>query len=276
MVFVPPEPILVLISSTRRFNFTIYKMERDKTYSLCQIHTRLHLSQSSLASSIDHLPISLSFVGLIIGYEELQLVPWKKEVILTISEGCIETLRVSMWVDHENPVGLRYQTKKEVIGQFVHLHNVHIRSFDFTSSKELQFYGEIRPDDPRNHAITILIVSGASYVKYIRERQPFRLHQVMSVIPKSKNLAKELFPLQYSDIRLMDKICGVVSTYHHCIAKQITFVNEKNPFQKFINQQLQCEEDIRGYRKRASSLWVTSYNQQNDWYSRRACRNRPK
>ena len=246
-------------------------MQRDKTYSLCQIHTRLHLSQSSLASSIDHLPTSLSFMGMIIDYEELQLVPWKKEVILTISEGCIETLKVSMWVNQENPVGLRYRTKKEVIGQFVHLSHVHIKSFDFTDLTELQFYGEIRPEDPADHTLMILIVSGASYVKYIQERQPFRLHSVMSLLPQNSDVSREkLFPLQCSDVLLMNKLCGVVSTYHHCIAKQITFHPEMNPFQRFINQQLNHNSENRTFRISSSFRWLTSYNQQKDWYTRKA------
>ena len=241
-------------------------MQRNETYSLCQLHTKLNLSQSSLASSISNLPNALGFMGIIIDYEELQFVQWKKEVLLTISEGCIETLKVSMWLNHENPIGLRYQTKKDVLGQFIHIKHVHITSFDFTNPSELQFYGEIRPEKSSDHQLMIIIVSGASYLQYMETGKPFRVHPVMSLLPQHlTDQESQLFPLQSFDKILMTKLCGMVSTYHHCISKTIHFSPAKNPFQLFINRMLENQK-LRQIRISASTRWVTSYNQQRDWY----------
>ena len=204
---------------------------------------------------------------MIIHYEELQLVGWKKEVLITISEGCIETLKVSMWLCHENPIGLRFNTKKDVIGQLVHLKHVRILSFDYTSHAELQFYGEIRPSTPQEHILLILIASGSNYSRFKRQNIPFPVHEVMSVKP-SDNQTCNLYPCDSTDVLLMQKLSGILFTFHHCISKNITFSEERNPFQQFINHYLQQEPSLHWYRRRSSARWIRSYEQQEDYFNK--------
>ena len=250
------------------------KLETKTSYSLCRLHSSLNLSQSSLASSISHLPDHLSFTGMIIEYEELQLVGWKKEILITISEGCIETLKVSMWVNHENPIGLRYRTKKDVYGQMIHLQDVQIRSFDYTNPRELQFYGEIRPTEPSQHTLLVLIASGISCSNFKHLQTPFKVHDVMSVIPSDSATSPTSgsYPTSARDLKLMQKIYGLVATFHYCISKKITFTEERNPFQRFINLILQYDPDQSDYRRRASERWIRSFEQQEEWFARRAKR----
>ena len=244
------------------------KLETKTSYSLCRLHSSLNLSQSSLASSIGHLPESLSFTGMIIGYEELQLVGWKKEVLITISEGCIETLKVSMWINHENPIGLRYRTKKDVYGQMIHLQDVQVQSFDYTNPRELQFYGEIRPKDLSQHVLLVLITSGTSCSQFKHLQTPFKVHEVMSVFPPAPHTVPAFtsYPTNARDLKLMQKIYGLVATYHYCISKKISFVEERNPFQRFINLILQYDPEISDYRRRASQRWIRSFEQQEEWH----------
>ena len=243
------------------------KLENKKSYSLCDLHSKLNLSQSSLASSIEHLPEYLNFTGMIIHYEELQLVGWKKEVLITLSEGCIETLKVSMWLNHSNPVGLRFRSKHDLIGQMLHLQDVNITGFDFTSQNELQFYGEIRPSDPTAHLLMILVSSGASYSRFHHNKTPFKVHTLMSIIPKcmANEPSTQFYPTNSTDKRLMSKMYGLLNTFHHCIAKNITFSEVKNPFQRFINSILQNDSTNSGFHIRTSRRWLRSKEQQDTW-----------
>ena len=244
-------------------------LREHESTTLCQLHTKLGLSQSSLASSITNLPESLNFTGMIIHYEELQMVGWKKEVLITISEGCIETLKVSLWISHEHSLGQLYKTKKDIVGQMIHLQKVRIISFDFTTSNNLQFYGEIPPLQQCEHALFILVTSGSNYSRYKRQEAPFPAHNLLSGKPSDRPICN-LYPCNQSDVRIMRKISGVVFTFHHCISKNITFCEEKNPFQQFVNRYLEQESDLHWYRRRLSSRWLRSYEQQEDYYLRTA------
>ena len=242
-------------------------LQRKQSCSLTQIHHQLNLSQSSLASSLDHLPNMLNFTGIVTDYRELQLVQWQKEVLITISEGDIETLQVSMWLNHENPVGLRIRNKYDLIGQLVHLRNVHVTSFDYTNPANLQFYGEMRPEKPEHHTILVLVTSGASLVRFRTHSTPFRVNNIISLVPKviADKRSCKFYPLLPEDHHLMKQISGIIYTFQHCISLSIKFTPPRNPFQAFINEMLALETSILQSKIYYSHRWIRSYLQQAEW-----------
>ena len=159
------------------------KFTAGEVVLLKDLHEKLNLSQSSLPTSLGSLPARLNFIGLLISYEELQLVSWQKEVIMTITDGGIETLKISMWLNHDNPVGIRFGNKEEILGRIIYLKNVCIKSFDFTNPKELQFYGEMNPPRPDLHTILFPIISGSSFAHFETSGRPFQVNAEISVIP---------------------------------------------------------------------------------------------
>lgn len=243
------------------------KLERNCNYSLCQIHKQLNLSSSSLPTAIDELPAPMSFTGLIIDYEELQFVGWQKEVLITLSEGCIETIRLSMWLNHENPVGFRPRTKYDLIGQLVHVKHVVITSFDFTDPQELQFYGEIRPGSPDLHTLLILVGSGGSCARYERRQIPLAVNTIVSIIPAfltGKNSVGQypIFPQEHYTFK---HVLQTVKIYRYCLSRDITFSNPCNQLQQFINRISQNYDSFLGRLRRESHRWVLSYEQQCEW-----------
>ena len=205
--------------------------------SLHELHSKLNLSQSSLPSCLQKLPSRLNIYGIIISYEEIQMVQWKKEVIITINDGGIETLKFSMWLSHENPVGIRYETSAEILGRVIFVKNVHILSFDFTQANELQFYGEMNPTTPSMHVILFPIVSGGSYFKFKSKKTRLAVNDLMSVIPKKlqKKRAFQHVPNFNDEYLCLEHTLDNLFTYHHCLAHGVEFGHAKNPFQTFIN-----------------------------------------
>ena len=243
------------------------------TVTLEMVKAQLEHSQSSIPSSLDHLPSRLNFVGIITSYAEIQLVPWKKEVLMTIIDGSQPcSLKISMWVDHDNPIGIRSNTN--IIGRFAYFKNVHLTSFDFTSPTELQFYGEMNPPNPFMHTILFPVISGGSYARYFHYQKPFVVDQIASLIPKTllSKKAVTFFPLLSEDHQIMHKILPVYFRYVCCISKRISFGLELNPFQSFINsQQRLLQEPVLTHerpRRYKHNSWLTSYGQTIQWLSR--------
>ena len=250
------------------------RLQRNTSFSLCQLHKQLNLSQSSLASSIGNLPDQMHFTGIVTHYEELQFVGWQKEVIITICEGCIETLRISMWLNQENPIGLQISSPSEIIGKLIHIKNVHITGFDFSNSTELQFNGEVRASFLKRSVMLILVASGGSLARFAHRAKPLAVNYLISSIPKrlqAKNSTMQ-YPLLPEDHSVLQKPLLSLKTYHYCIAQRITFGSPLNPFQEFINiMQLQDDEDLSRSR-RYSQRWVRSYEQQNEWELKQKCK----
>ena len=225
------------------------------------------MSSSSLPTAIDELPSQLNFTGLIVEYEELQLVGWQKEVLLTLSEGCIETIRLSMWLNHENPLGFRPRTKYDLIGQLVHVKHVAVTSFDFTNPQELQFYGEIRPATPDLHTLLVLVGSGGACARYEYRQMPLAINTIVSVIPsflKDKNSVCH-YPIFPADQHTFRHILQTIKIYRYCLSKDITFSVPENQLQHFINRISQNHDNYLGRLRRESHRWVLSYEQQRDW-----------
>ena len=248
-------------------NMTV--INKNEVCTLRRIHKELHLCPDSLPTALDKLPRSLHFTGILIDYEELQLVGWKREVLITLSEGGIETLKVSMWLSHENPKGLRFNDIYEILGRVVHVKHVRLQSFDFTQKTELQFYGEIKPPEPSMHTILVPVVSGGAFVRFQFQGKPYPVNDTISLIPKrlQDKRATSLYPILPSDTEHMLRFQGVSRTYHTCLSNKITFNPCVNPFQNFINR-LQSEELEPVKRRRLvriSDRWVRSYHQQLDW-----------
>lgn len=243
-----------------------------ETCTLKEIHQSLHLSPDSLPTALDSLPSRLNFTGVLIAYEELQLVGWKKEVLMTLSEGGIETLKVSMWLCHENPRGLQFSNLGEILGRILHIKHVHVQSFDYTGGEELQFYGEISPFDPRMHVILTPVVSGGAFVRFKYHSKPYPVNDSISLIPKrlqSKH-SVSYYPLLPRDVIVMEQIQGNTYTYHMCLVNQITFNPARNPFQRFINH-IQSDAFDCIFRRRmlrVSARWLRSYEQQSEWEQR--------
>ena len=251
------------------------RLESNNCYSLCKLHKQLNLSQSSLPTAIDHLPSRLNFTGVVIDYQELQLVGWKKEILITLSEGCIETIKLSMWLTHENPIGLKIQTRDDMIGQIVHVRHVHVTSFDFTAAHELQFYGEIRPNHPGLHTIYVLVSSGGASARFEYRKQPFLINSLTSLIPKQlqEKRISTYYPLLPDDEMVITRVSNIAKTFHYCLAKNITFPTAANPFQLFLTH-FHLRDDHH-YRRmlRNSKRWVLSYEQQRDWEVKNRARN---
>ena len=247
-------------------------IKSHETCTLREIHTSLHLCPNSLPTALSELPRRLNFTGILIAYEELQLVGWKKEVLMTISEGGLETLKMSMWLCHENPRGLKFDSLSEILGRLIHVKHVRIQSFDFTDGKELQFYGEIEPCDPTMHVILTPVVSGGAFVRFKYHAKPYPVNDSISLIPKklqSKH-SVSFYPLLPSDVAVMKQVQGNTFTYHMCLVKHITFTPPRNAFQRFINHLLSEEYDCNQRKRllRISSRWLRSYEQQSDWEQR--------
>ena len=166
--------------------------------TLSQLHQKLNLSQSSLPSSLSGLPSRLNFIGVITSYAEISLVAWQKEVLFTIIDSSgVETLKISMWLNHENPIGLRFVHLEDIIGRVAFFKNVCIKSFDYTDPTNLQFYGEMNPPSVSMHTIILPVLSGEAYVRFIKVGTPFRVDSSFSLIPKilqKKHVAFQ-FPL---------------------------------------------------------------------------------
>lgn len=223
------------------------QLKRNTSYSLCHLHKKLNLSQSSLSNSITNLPDQMNFTGIVTHYEELQFVGWQKEVLLTLSEGCIETLRVSMWLNHENPVGLQVKSSSDVVGKIIHIRHVRITGFDYSSSAELQFYGEVQIGLLQRSLMLILVASGGSLARQIHRKKPVAVNNLISSIPKRlqyKNSTMQ-FPMMPDDHLTLQKPFMSLKTYHYCISNCITFSKAVNPFQDFINvMQMQETETV--------------------------------
>ena len=243
------------------------QLKRNTSCSLCHLHKKLNLSQSSLASSLSNLPDQMNFTGIVTHYEELQFVGWQKEVILTLSEGCIETLRVNMWLNHENPVGLQIKNSSEVVGKIIHIRHVRITGFDYSSSTELQFYGEVQIGLLKRSIMLILVASGGSLARYVYRKKPVAVNYLISSIPKRlqhKNSTMQ-FPFTPDEQLILQKPFMSLKTYHYCISKCITFQNALNPFQKFINVMQMQETETVAKLRRYSHRWVRTYEQQTEW-----------
>ena len=213
--------------------------------SLRDLHDKLNLSQSSLPSCLQKLPSRLNLYGIIISYEEIQLVQWKKEVIITINDGGIETLKFSMWLCHENPTGIRFESSAELLGRVIFVKNVQILSFDYTRPNELQFYGEMNPSSPNMHVILFPVISGGSFYKFKTQRTPFVINELMSVIPKhlQKKRAFQTLPNFTDEIGCLEHTLDNLYTYHQCLTNSVRFGKAKDPFQTFINSRhAQLEE----------------------------------
>ena len=241
---------------------------------MCQLHKQLNLSQSSLASSICNLPDQMNFTGIVTHYEELQLVEWQKEVLITITEGCIETLRVSMWLNQDNPIGLQINSPSEIIGKLIHIKNVHITGFDYSQSTELQFSGEVQINSLKRSIILVMVASGGSLARFVHRGKPLAINYLISSIPRvlqTKNSTMQ-YPLLPEDLLVIPKPLLSLKTYHYCISNHITFGKPLNPFQEFINiMQMQDTEELSKLR-RYSQRWVRSFEQQNEWEMKQIAR----
>ena len=111
------------------------RLKNGSTITLQKLHEKLHLSQSSLPSSLTGLPDRLNFIGMVIYYAEIQMVSWQKEVIFIITQGSVESLKISMWLNHDNPLGLRFAEREPILGRMVYFKNVRITSFDYSFEK---------------------------------------------------------------------------------------------------------------------------------------------
>ena len=254
------------------------RLQRNSCYSLCQIHKKLDLSQSSLASSIDNLPDQLNFTGIVTQYEELQFVGWQKEVILTLSEGCIETLRVTMWLNHQNPVGLTVNSQTDIVGKLVHLKHVRVTGFDFSDQKELQFYGRILPCTFSRSIILVLVASGGSAARFFHRQTPIAVNGFISSVPKAlqfKN-STSYYPLLPDDQLTLSKPLSSLKTFHYCVSNEITFAEPRNPFQVFINMSQMQDLPHFARKRHYSQRWVRSYEQQSEWEMKAAKRNHKK
>ena len=245
------------------------KIRKNEICSLKKIHEELHICPDSLPTALDKLPKALHFTGILIGYEELQLVGWKREVLITLSEGGIETLKVSMWLSHENPIGLRYNDIYDILGRTVHIRHVQLQAFDFTQTTELQFYGEIKPPEPSMHTILVPVVSGGAFIRFNYHEKPYPINDSISMIPKrlQEKRAVTFYPILQPDILHMKRFQGLVRTYHTCLCNDITFTPCVNPFQRFINHVLSKDFEAMKKRRlvRISQRWLRSYHQQLDW-----------
>lgn len=250
------------------------QLQPGTTVSLQSLHEKLHLSQSSLPSSLSGLPDRLNFIGMVIYYAEIQLVSWQKEVIFIITQGSIESLKISMWLNHENPVGLRFAEREPILGRLVYFKNVRISSFDFTCANELQFYGEMNPPTPFMHTILVPVVSGGVYVKYKKRRTPFLVNDLISLIPKPLvgKRSTTIYPLLSEDYKAMDEIMGLLVTFAECLVQNIYFSPPKNPFQTFMNslndlQKIDTQNEGAKIRRRCRR-WLLSYQQTLEWFAK--------
>ena len=247
---------------------------------LRDLHRKLNLSQSSLPTSLDSVPKRLHFFGLLISYEELQMVGWKKEVLLVLTEGGVETLKISMWLDHQNPLGIRHVHKEEILGKMILVKNVCIKSFDYTDSTDLQFYGEMNPPDKAMHTILFPIVTGSTFAHFEMSNRPFTINESISMIPKilQNKTAVSEFPTFADNHQAIKKILETMRIYITCIAKDIQFGSPRNSMQKFINSQnsrpaFQSDNSILPIKtitrlRRRSRAWLLSYAQTIDWIRR--------
>ena len=254
------------------------------TVTLRDLHKKLNLSQSSLPTSVGNLPERLHFAGLLISYDEIQLVSWKKEIIFTITDGDIETLKISMWLNNENPVGFRFNHRDELLGHLIFAKNVQIKSFDFTDPTDLQFYGEMNPPEPSMHTILFPIISGGSFAHYENSQRPFNVNDVMSIIPRrlAGKRSVSTYPTIISPPDVTAKSLETVRIYVTCIAKDIQFGHPRNSLQKFINMQnsrpvfSQQPVDSKALSittlRRRYRAWLLSYDQTKDWIRRQTTR----
>ena len=251
-------------------------LEPGTTVSLSQLHEKLNLSQSSLPSSLSGLPSRLNFIGMVISYTEIKLVQWQKEIIFVITEGSVETLKISMWLNHENPIGLRFAEKEPIEGRLVYFKNVHITAFDYTDPSELQFYGTMNPPSPFMHTILVPVISGGACQRYIVQKEPFQVNTMVSMIPRTLigKRSVSVYPLLSEDYVAVNKIIGLMVTFAECIVQKITFNQERNSFQQFVNLQTResvspsLDDSKRQKIFRRCRYWLTSYYQYADWYQR--------
>ena len=248
-------------------------LDPGTTVGLGQLHKKLDLSQSSLPSSLTGLPTRLNFFGMVISYAEIQLVPWQKEIIFVITEGSVETLKISMWLNHENPTGLRFDDKEPIEGRMVYFKNVHITSFDYTNPNELQFYGTMNPPTPFMHTILVPVISGGAYQRYKVHAEPFRVNTLVSMIPKTiaGKRSVSVYPVLPEDKSATSRVIGMLLTLSECLVQKITFVPERNSFQQFINLQNSCSSPKNQKIRRRCRHWLTSYYQNAD-LSQRLCK----
>ena len=250
------------------------RLKNGTTVNLQKLHEKLHLSQSSLPSSLTGLPERLNFIGMVISYAEVQMVAWQKEVIFVISQGSIESLKISMWLNHENPIGLRFAENEPILGRMVYFKNVRITSFDFTCAKELQFYGEMNPPSPSMHTILVPVISGGLYMQYIKRKRPFKINDMVSLIPKQLfgKRSTSFYPLLPDDYEATNEILGLLVTFAECMVKNIHFNPAINPFQNFVNSQLalvNSTTQMDSQRvKRRCQYWLASYYQHAEWFSK--------
>ena len=257
------------------------QLEPGTTVSLEQLHKKLNLSQSSLPSSLTGLPARLNFLGMVISYAEIQMVPWQKEIIFLLSEGSIETLKISMWLNHENPTGLKFAEEESIEGRLVYFKNVHITAFDYTNPNELQFYGTMNPPTPFMHTILVPVISGGAYQRYIKQNEPFQVNTLVSMIPRplKGKRSVSLYPLLKEDQDAVSRVIGLLLTLSECLVQKITFNPERNSFQQFINLQNSClsasstQNSTKNLKlKRRCQYWLTSFHQYADWYRRIAAK----
>ena len=253
-------------------------LSSGSTVGLQQLHAKLNLSQSSLPSSLSGLPTRLNFIGMVISYAEIQMVPWQKEVIFIITEGSVETLKISMWLNHDNPIGLRFAEREPIEGRLVYFKNVQITSFDYTNPNELQFYGTMNPPTPFMHTILVPVISGGAYQRFIMQKEPFNVNTLISLIPHSVEGKRSVttYPLLSEDYAAVTRVIGLLLTLAECIVQKITFNPERNSFQQFINLQNSADDSYSmgfGTPKRKKlfrrcKYWLTSCYQYRDWYHR--------
>ena len=250
------------------------RLRNGVTITLQKLHDKLHLSQSSLPSSLTGLPDRLNFIGMVIYYAEIQMVAWQKEVIFIITQGSVESLKISMWLSHENPLGLRFAEREPILGRMVYFKNVRITSFDYTCAEELQFYGEMNPPKKSLHTILVPVISGGLYMKYKKRKLPFKVNDMISLIPKQLlgKRSTSFYPLLPEDFEATDQVLGILVTFAECMVKNISFTPAINPFQSFVNSQLQLinsttQADSQQIKKRCQ-YWLTSYYQHVEWFSK--------
>merc|ERR1712131_525426 len=86
----------------------------------------------------EEVPDKLNFIGLITHYEVEQKVQWQKEIIITISQGGDEVLKVSYLANQDDPSQTNFNGVNPK-GKVIFLKRVTITDYDFTNGNEFLF-----------------------------------------------------------------------------------------------------------------------------------------
>ena len=158
-------------------------------------------------------------IGVLLHVQNIRLVGWKEEEIISLSNGKNVLLDVSFWKTHEEPKGTNSNGDDSYKGRIILVKNVEILNVIEKREDRFQLYGSIKVDPYQKRHIIFLIMNDCDIKKFEENLSPFRIDDARSIIPdyvKGKRAGK-FFPILEADFKAVKQVLTHHKWYKKCL-----------------------------------------------------------